>query len=57
MPLSKEDLKAAANKWNWRPPESYLTRTPKPVHQAKVTRRRSIEERLDNMRIEREFAL
>ena len=57
MSLSREELKAAANKWNWRPPESYLTRTPKPVQQAKVTRRRSLEERLDNLRIEREFAL
>lgn len=57
MSLSREELKAAANKWNWRPPESYLTRTPKPVKQAKVTRRREIEARLDDLRIEREFAL
>lgn len=57
MSLSREELKAAANKWNWRPPESYLTRTPKPVKQAKVTRRREIEARLDDLRIKREFAL
>lgn len=57
MSLSREELKAAANKWNWRPPESYLTRTPKPAQRVTTTRRRDIEAKLDEMRIEREFAL
>lgn len=58
MPLTKEDLKEAASKWNWRPDLSEKQKvTPNVSAKREGIARRKREQLQDEMRLAREFAL
>ena len=60
MALSKEDLKEAANRWNWRPDRGVVATPPKKITIAdknKTIARRRIDELKDEMRINKMFEL
>ena len=58
MPLTKEDLKEAARKWNWRPSMDAKEKvTPNVSAKREGIARRKREALQDDMRLAREFAL
>lgn len=58
MSLTKEDLKEAASKWNWRPTMDGKEKiTPQPSAKREGAARRKREALQDDMRLAREFAL
>lgn len=58
MPLTKEDLKEAASKWNWQPDLSERQKvTPNASAKREGIARRKREHLQDEMRLAREFAL
>ena len=58
MPRTKEELKEAASKWNWRPAmDSKGKITPQPSAKREGAARRKREALQDDMRLAREFAL
>lgn len=58
MPLTKEDLKEAASKWNWRPAMDGKEKvTPTTSAKREGVARRKREQLQDEMRLAQEFAL
>ena len=58
MPLTKEDLKEAASKWNWRPDLSEKQKvTPNASAKREGIARRKREQLQDELRIAKEYQL
>ena len=58
MPLTKEELKEAASKWNWRPATDGKEKiTAQPSAKREGAARRKREALQDDMRLDKEFAL